>query len=151
MVGSVWHTEWFTTGSRISLEDIQKLQMMLDQARKGLKQQPKDFYAVGFDTLVKRWDQWSIVGGGYIEKQNFFQVQILHFIYICDRFTESPSFISVNVLLCYISYVYLCLFGGLLVSLLVELFWLCVHWWWMFCVASFSLLRKGVGACCYQV
>jgi hypothetical protein len=28
----------------------------------------KDFYAVGFDALVKRWDKCVDVGGGYVEK-----------------------------------------------------------------------------------
>jgi hypothetical protein len=28
----------------------------------------KDFFAVGFDTLVKQWDKCINVGGGYVEK-----------------------------------------------------------------------------------
>jgi hypothetical protein len=28
----------------------------------------KNFYAVGFDTLVKQWDKCINVGGGYVEK-----------------------------------------------------------------------------------
>jgi hypothetical protein len=28
----------------------------------------KDFYAAGFNTLVKRWDKCINVGGGYVEK-----------------------------------------------------------------------------------
>jgi hypothetical protein len=28
----------------------------------------KDFYAAGFDALVKRWDMCINVGGGYVEK-----------------------------------------------------------------------------------
>jgi hypothetical protein len=28
----------------------------------------KDFYAAGFDTLVKWWDNYINVGGGYVEK-----------------------------------------------------------------------------------
>jgi hypothetical protein len=28
----------------------------------------KDFYAAGFDALVKRWEKRIIVGGGYVEK-----------------------------------------------------------------------------------
>jgi hypothetical protein len=35
---------------------------------KWLRQQSKDFYAVGFDALVKRWDKCICVGGGYVEK-----------------------------------------------------------------------------------
>jgi hypothetical protein len=28
----------------------------------------KDFYAAGFDALVKRWDKCIYVGGEYVEK-----------------------------------------------------------------------------------
>jgi histone-lysine N-methyltransferase SETMAR len=35
---------------------------------KWLRQQSKDFYATGFDILVKRWDKCIDVGGGYVEK-----------------------------------------------------------------------------------
>jgi hypothetical protein len=45
-----------------------KLQMMPDQVQKWRRQQSKYFYAVGFDTLVKRWDKRINVGGGYVEK-----------------------------------------------------------------------------------
>jgi hypothetical protein len=31
------------------------------------RQQLKDFYAVGFDALVKRWDKCINVGGGYVK------------------------------------------------------------------------------------
>jgi hypothetical protein len=33
-----------------------------------LRQQSKDFYAAGFDALVKRWDKFMSVGGGYVEE-----------------------------------------------------------------------------------
>jgi hypothetical protein len=36
--------------------------------RKWLRQQSKDFYAAGFDALVKRWDKCINVGGGYVMK-----------------------------------------------------------------------------------
>jgi hypothetical protein len=36
--------------------------------RKWLRKQSKDFYAVGFEALVKRWDKFINVGGGYVEK-----------------------------------------------------------------------------------
>jgi hypothetical protein len=36
--------------------------------RKWLRQQPKDFYTAGFDALVKRWDKFVNVAGGYAEK-----------------------------------------------------------------------------------
>jgi hypothetical protein len=38
------------------------------EMRKWLTQQLQDFYAVGFDALVKRWDKCVSVGGGYVEK-----------------------------------------------------------------------------------
>jgi hypothetical protein len=38
------------------------------EVRKWLRQQSKDFYAVGFDALVKRWDRCINVGGGYVEE-----------------------------------------------------------------------------------
>jgi hypothetical protein len=50
------------------LKDVQKSQMMPNQVRKWLRQQSKDFYAAGFDALVKRWDKCINVGGGYVEK-----------------------------------------------------------------------------------
>jgi hypothetical protein len=42
--------------------------MTPDQVRKWLRQQSKDFYAVGFDALAKRWDKRISVGTGYVEK-----------------------------------------------------------------------------------
>jgi hypothetical protein len=36
--------------------------------RKWLRQQSKDFYAAGFDALVKRWEKCFNVSGGYVEK-----------------------------------------------------------------------------------
>jgi hypothetical protein len=60
---------------------------------KWMRQQSKDFYAAGFDALVKRWGKCINVSEGYVEKC-FFQVRISHvicFISICDLFTESPS------------------------------------------------------------
>jgi hypothetical protein len=46
--------------------------------RKLLRQQPKDFYAAGFNALVRRWDKCINVGGGYVEKFFFLQVRISH-------------------------------------------------------------------------
>jgi cation transport regulator ChaB len=42
--------------------------MMPNQVRKRLRQQSKDFYAAGFDTLIKQWDRCISVGAGYVEK-----------------------------------------------------------------------------------
>jgi hypothetical protein len=50
-VGSVCRLKYFTTGSRNSLRDVRKSQMMPDQVPKWLRQQSKDFYAAGFDSL----------------------------------------------------------------------------------------------------
>jgi hypothetical protein len=38
------------------------------EAWKWLRQQSKDFDAVGFDALVKRWGMCINIGGGYVEK-----------------------------------------------------------------------------------
>jgi hypothetical protein len=32
------------------------------------RQQPKEFYAAGFQRLVKRWDKYLNVRGDYVEK-----------------------------------------------------------------------------------
>jgi hypothetical protein len=67
-VGRVSHVKQFTYGSRNSLKNVQKSQMMPEQVRKWLRQQSKDFCAAGFDALVKRWGKCIYVGGGYVEK-----------------------------------------------------------------------------------
>jgi hypothetical protein len=63
------------------------------EAWKWLRQQSKDFYAAGFETLVKRRDKCINVGGGYVKKHVFsrFEYQMSCFISICDLFTDSPS------------------------------------------------------------
>jgi hypothetical protein len=71
-VGSVCHIKRFTTVSRNSLKDVRKSQMMPDQLRKWLRQQSKDLYAAGFDTLIKHWDKCINVAAGYVEKYMFF-------------------------------------------------------------------------------
>jgi hypothetical protein len=38
------------------------------EVQKRLRQQSKDFYAAGFDTLVIQWYECINVGGGYVEK-----------------------------------------------------------------------------------
>jgi hypothetical protein len=50
-VGSYRRVKRFSTGSRISLKEVRKSQMMPDQVRKWLRQQTKDVYAVGIDAL----------------------------------------------------------------------------------------------------
>jgi hypothetical protein len=51
------------------------------QMRKWLRQQSKDFYAAGFDALVKRWDKCINVGGGYVEKHVFPGSDIIYFMF----------------------------------------------------------------------
>jgi hypothetical protein len=68
MVGSVCRLKRFTTGSRNSLKNVREV---ADDAQPGLevaKTTVKNFYAVGFDALVKRWDKCINVGRGYVEK-----------------------------------------------------------------------------------
>jgi hypothetical protein len=50
-------------GKRIA--DDEEVEM---EVQKWLRRQSKDFYAVGFDALVKRWDRCINVGGGYVEE-----------------------------------------------------------------------------------
>jgi hypothetical protein len=38
------------------------------EACKWLRQQPKDVYAAGYNTLVKQWDRRINVGGEYVKK-----------------------------------------------------------------------------------
>jgi hypothetical protein len=49
-------------GRRFADEEVET------EVRKWLRQQSKDLYAVGFGSLVKRWDMCINVGGGYVEK-----------------------------------------------------------------------------------
>jgi hypothetical protein len=39
----------------------------LKQRLKWLRQGSRDFYAAGFNALVKRWDKCISVGGGYVK------------------------------------------------------------------------------------
>jgi hypothetical protein len=105
MVGSVCHLKRFTTESRnchLGGKRFTNDEEVETEVRKWLRKQSKDFYAAGFDALVKQWDECISVGGGYVKKQFFFiQVRIshvLHFVSICDLFTDSPSYISSMVM-----------------------------------------------------
>jgi hypothetical protein len=97
-VGSVCRLMRFTTGSRNSVKDVRKSQMMPDQARKWLRRQPVDFCATDFDAPVKRLASVSILVED-MSRNNFFFFQIrishvLHFMFICDLFTDFPSYIA---------------------------------------------------------
>jgi hypothetical protein len=63
-VGSVCRARRFSLGGRSFGYDEE----VETEVRKWLRQQPKDFCAVGFDALVQRWDKCISVGGGYVEK-----------------------------------------------------------------------------------
>jgi hypothetical protein len=41
---------------------------MPDQVWEWLRHSQKDFYAAGFNAMVKQWDKCIHVGGGYIVK-----------------------------------------------------------------------------------
>jgi hypothetical protein len=73
----------FTIGSRNSLKDIRKSQMIPDQVQKWLRQQSKDFYSAGFDAVVKRWDKCINVCGGYVMKYVFprFEHHVIYVLY----------------------------------------------------------------------
>jgi hypothetical protein len=55
------------------------------EVRKWPRQQPKGFYAAGFDALVKRWDKCISVGGGYVEKDVFSRFEY-HMFYVLYPF-----------------------------------------------------------------
>jgi hypothetical protein len=44
-------------------KDVRKSQLMPDKMRKWLRQRSKDFYAAGFDALIKRLDKCINVEG----------------------------------------------------------------------------------------
>jgi hypothetical protein len=92
-VGSAYRLKRLTTGSRNSFKDVRKSHMMPYQLRNWLRQQSKDFYAGDIDALVKRRNKYMNVGGGSL------QVRISHvlrFISICDLFTDSSLYISIQ-------------------------------------------------------
>jgi hypothetical protein len=71
MVGSVCCVKRFTTGSRncrLGGKHFTDDEAVETEVQKWLRQQSKDFYAMGFDTLVKQGDKCINGGGGYVEK-----------------------------------------------------------------------------------
>jgi hypothetical protein len=64
MLGSVCRVKRFhLCGKRFADDEEIETEVL-----KWLRQQSKDFYAAGFDALVKPWDECINVGGGYVEK-----------------------------------------------------------------------------------
>jgi hypothetical protein len=64
MVGSVCRIKRFRIGCKRFADDEE----FETEVRKWLRQQSKNFYTAGFDTLVKQWNKCIDVGGGYVEK-----------------------------------------------------------------------------------
>jgi hypothetical protein len=58
-VESVCRVKQFSFGGKRFADDEE----VETEMRKWLRQQSKDFYAAGFDALVKRWDTCINVGG----------------------------------------------------------------------------------------
>jgi hypothetical protein len=56
-VGSVFRVKLLLTGSKNSLKNVRKSQMMADQVRKWLRRQSRDFYASGFRLTDKAMGQ----------------------------------------------------------------------------------------------
>jgi hypothetical protein len=65
------------------------------EVQKWLRQQSKDFCAVGFDARGRRCEKFINVGGGYVEIQMFlgFECHMSRFTSICDLFADSPSYL----------------------------------------------------------
>jgi hypothetical protein len=63
-LGSVCHLEWFHLGGKRFADDEE----VETEVRKWLRQQSKDFYVPCFEMVVKRWDNYIVVGGGHVEK-----------------------------------------------------------------------------------
>jgi hypothetical protein len=53
---------------------------------KWLRQQSEDFYAAGFDALVKQWDKCINDCGGYVKIQMFFSIFEYYMLYVLDPF-----------------------------------------------------------------
>jgi hypothetical protein len=69
-------------GKRFADEEVET------EVRRWLRGVSKNFYAVRFDALVNRWDKYSIVGGGYVEKYIFFSRVLYHMFYFLYPFVS---------------------------------------------------------------
>jgi hypothetical protein len=61
-VGSVCRLKQSSLGGKNFADDEEAE----TEVRQWLRQQSKDFYAAGFDALVKRWDKYINVDGVYV-------------------------------------------------------------------------------------
>jgi hypothetical protein len=66
-VGSVCYVKIFTTVSK-NVTNVSLMTKSLNGGVKVAETTVKNFYAAGFEALVKRWDKCINVGGGYVEK-----------------------------------------------------------------------------------
>jgi hypothetical protein len=64
MMGSVSSVKWFHLGGKRFADDWE----VETEVQMWLRQQSKDFFAVGCNALVKQWDKCINVGGGYVKK-----------------------------------------------------------------------------------
>jgi hypothetical protein len=64
MLESVCRVKRFHLGRKRFADDVG----VETEMQKWLRRQSKEFFAAGFDALVKRWDKCTNVVGGYIEK-----------------------------------------------------------------------------------
>jgi hypothetical protein len=64
VVGSVCFVGRFHLGGKSFTDDEE----VVTEMQKWLTQESKDFYALGFDTLVKQWGNCINVDGGYGKK-----------------------------------------------------------------------------------
>jgi hypothetical protein len=57
------------------------------------RQQRTEFYAAGFQGLVKRWDKYLNEPGDYVDKQKYFsnQYSCLSSISVCNLHIDLPS------------------------------------------------------------
>jgi hypothetical protein len=67
MVGNVCYVKQFTNVLRNMIKRFTNNKVIEKEVQKWLRQW-KDFYAVGFDALIKRWVKYINVGGEYVEK-----------------------------------------------------------------------------------
>jgi hypothetical protein len=94
-VGSVCHVQRFTTGSRNSLKDFRKSQMMPDQVAMFRLRQMQRLLCCGFRytckamVLVSQW--WWRIGREIDVFYHFRISHVLRFLSISDIFTDSPS------------------------------------------------------------
>jgi hypothetical protein len=95
-VGTVCSVKWFTTGSRNSVKDVRKSQVMPDRVRKWSETTVERLLCCGFRRTGKAMGQVYPCWWRICQQINVFsQVRISHvlrFTSICDLFTDSPSY-----------------------------------------------------------